>query len=213
MIVEDVMQTSVTTVTPKTLLTEAARLLRHRGIRHLPVVEDHALVGIVSDRDLKRAVAPSPETSSETPQVRSLREGPTVDAIMTRVVITVGRTFPIEEAARRMVTEKVSALPVTEGGRLIGIVTEPDVLELFVKAMGTGEPSSRIDVRLSDDGVALADLVHAVEEAPAEICSVMTLRNRSGHKDVVIRVRTIDPRSAIACLGARGYTVRTPRRD
>jgi acetoin utilization protein AcuB len=209
MIVEDVMQTSVTTITPKTPLAEAVRLVRRRGIRHLPVVQDHALVGIVSDRDLKRAAAASPET----PQVRSLPEAPPVDEIMTRAVITVGRTFPIEEAARLMVTEKVSALPVTEGGRLIGIITETDVLELFVRGMGAGEPSSRIDVRLSDEGLALADLVHAVEEARAEICSIMTLRDRSGHKDVVIRVRTIDPRSAIACLGARGYTVRTPRRD
>lgn len=209
MIVEDVMQTSVTTITPKTPLAEAVRLVRRRGIRHLPVVQDHALVGIVSDRDLKRAAVASPET----PQVRSLPEAPPVDEIMTRAVITVGRTFPIEEAARLMVTEKVSALPVTEGGRLIGIVTETDVLELFVRGMGAGEPSSRIDVRLSDEGLALADLVHAIEEARAEICSIMTLRDRSGHKDVVIRVRTIDPRSAIACLGARGYTVRTPRRD
>jgi CBS domain-containing protein len=70
MIVEDVMQTSVTTITPKTPLTEAARLVRQRGIRHLPVVQDHALVGIVSDRDLKRAAAPSPEA----PEVRSLAE-------------------------------------------------------------------------------------------------------------------------------------------
>jgi CBS-domain-containing membrane protein len=209
MIVEDVMQTSVTTITPTTPVTEAVRLVRRRGIRHLPVVQDDALVGIVSDRDLKRGTAASPET----PQIRSLREALTVDEIMTRAVITVGRTFPIEEAARLMVTEKVGALPVTEVGRLIGIVTETDVLELFVKGMGAGEPSSRLDVQLSDEGQALADLVHAVEEARAEICSIMTLRDRSGHKDVVIRLRTIDPRSAIACLGARGYTVRTPRRD
>lgn len=46
--------------------------------------------------------------------------------------------------------------------------------------MGAGEPSSRIDVRLSDEGLALADLVHAVEEARAEICSIMTLRDRPG---------------------------------
>jgi acetoin utilization protein AcuB len=211
MIVEEVMQTSVTTVTPKTLLPEARRLLRRRGVRHLPVVQDDALVGIVSDRDLKRATAP--ETSSATHEVSPLRDASTVDAIMTRAVITVGRMFPIEEAASLMVKEKVSALPVTEGGRLIGIVTETDILELFVKAMGAEEPSSRIDVRLSGNALGLADVVHAVEEASAEISSIMTLRDRAGHKDVVIRVRTIDPRSAIARLGARGYTVRDPRRD
>ena len=210
MIVGDVMRTSVITITPKTPLAEAVRLVRRRGIRHLPVVQDDALVGIVSDRDLKRA---APTTSIETHAAGSTGDGLTVDEIMTRAVITVGRAVPIEEAARLMVSEKVSALPVTEAGHLIGLVTETDVLELFVRAMGAGEPSSRIDVRLSGDGLALADLVHAVEEARAEICSIMTLRHHSGNKDVVIRVRTIDPRSAIARLGARGYTVRDPGRD
>jgi acetoin utilization protein AcuB len=82
MIVEEVMQTSVTTVTPKTPLPEAMRLLRRRGVRHLPVVQDDALAGIVSDRDLKRAAAP--ETSSATHEVSPLRDASTVDAIMTR---------------------------------------------------------------------------------------------------------------------------------
>jgi acetoin utilization protein AcuB len=120
--------------------------------------------------------------------------------------------FPIEEAARLMVTEKISALPVTERGKLVGIVTETDVLQLFVKGMGAGEPSSRIDVRLGENSTALADLVHAIEDASAEICSIMTLAGRSGQKDVVIRVRSIDPRPAIANLQARGYAVRDPRR-
>jgi acetoin utilization protein AcuB len=57
MLVEDVMQAAVITITPKTSLPEAMRLVRQRGIRHLPVVEDDRLVGIVSDRDLKRAMA------------------------------------------------------------------------------------------------------------------------------------------------------------
>ena len=57
MLVEDVMQAAVITISPKTSLPEAMRLVRNRGIRHLPVVENDTLVGIVSDRDLKRAMA------------------------------------------------------------------------------------------------------------------------------------------------------------
>jgi acetoin utilization protein AcuB len=212
MLVADVMQAAVRTVTPKTTLPEAMRLVQHRGIRHLPVVEDDALVGIVSDRDLKRAMA-SPATSLEAHELRYLLDAITVDEIMTRAVITVGRMFPIEEAAKLMVKEKVSALPVTERGRLIGIVTETDVLELFVRGMGAGQPSSRIDVRLPEDSATLADLVHAVEDAQVGISSIMTLGDRSGHKDVVIRVRSIDPRAAVASLRGRGYTVRDPRKD
>jgi acetoin utilization protein AcuB len=211
MLVEQVMRAAVITITPKTSLPEALRLVQHRGIRHLPVVEDDALVGIVSDRDLKRAMA-SPATSLETHELRYLLDALTVDEIMTRPVITIGPTFPIEEAARLIVKERVGALPVTERGRLVGIVTETDVLELFVKGMGAGEPSSRIDVQLPHCHRTLADLVHAVEEAPAEISSIMTLADRSGRKDVIIRVRSIDPRPVIARLVARGYSVRDPRK-
>jgi len=211
MLVEDVMQAPVITITPKTSLPEAMRLVRHRGIRHLPVVEDDRLVGIVSDRDLKQAMA-SPATALESHELRYLLDAVTVDEIMTRAVVTVGRMFPIEEAARLMVTEKISALPVTERGKLIGIVTETDVLELFVKGMGAGQPSSRIDVRLGRNSTALAELVHAVEDASVEICSIMTLGDRTGGKDVVIRVGSIDLRPAVANLQRRGYAVRDPRK-
>ena len=211
MLVEDVMQAAVITITPKTSLPEAPRLVRHRGIRHLPVVEDDRLVGIVSDRDLKQAMASS-ATALESHELRYLLDALTVDEIMTRAVVTVGRMFPIEDAARLMVTEKISALPVTERGKLIGIVTETDVLELFVKGMGAGQPSSRIDVRLGQNSTALADLVHTVEDASVEICSIMTLGDRAGQKDVVIRVRSIDPRPAIANLRTRGYAVRDSRK-
>jgi len=211
MLVEDIMRTAVVTITPKTSLPAAVRLMRQRGIRHLPVVDDDVLVGIVSDRDLKQAMA-SPATSLETHELNYLLEALTVDEIMTRVVITVGRTFPIEEAARLMVKEKVSALPVTETGRLVGIVTETDVLEMFVKAMGAGEPSSRIDVLLAERATPLADVVHVIEEARVGIASVMTLVDPAGRRDVVVRVKTIDPGPAIARLEARGYTVRSPQR-
>ena len=211
MLVEDIMRTAVVTITPKTSLPAAVRLMRQRGIRHLPVVDDDVLVGIVSDRDLKQAMA-SPATSLETHELNYLLEALTVDEIMTRAVMTIGRTFPVEEAARLMVKEKVSALPVTEAGRLVGIVTETDVLEVFVKAMGAGEPSSRIDVMLTERTAPLTDVVHALEEARAGISSVMTLVDPAGRRNVVIRVRTIDPGPAIACLEARGYTVRSPQR-
>jgi len=76
-----------------------------------------------------------------------------------------------------------------------------------------GQPSSRIDVRLGANSGALPDLVHAVEDASVEICSIMTLADRTGQKDVVIRVRSIDPRPAIANLQARGYAARDPKRS
>lgn len=198
MLVADIMQSPVVTVRPDAPLAEAARLLAQRGIRHLPVVDEAGtLVGILSDRDLKRAVAGA--TALET-----LRVG----TVMTRAVITTVGRLPVEEAARLMVMEKISALPVVEGGRLVGIVTETDILDLFVRALGASEPSSRLDVTLDDRGAALADAIQAVEGAGVAVASIVTLPSRQGWREVVIRIPTIDPRPAVRALRARGFRVR-----
>lgn len=208
MLVSDVMQSKVVTITPQTTLPEAIRLARERGIRHLPVLEEGTLVGIVSDRDLKQAMA-SPATSLEAHELSYLLDRLMVAEIMTPVVITIGPMFPIEEAARLMVKQKISALPVTDGGRLVGIVTETDVLSLFVDAMGAAEPSSRLDVVLGDRPSALAEIVHAIEWAGASISSIMTLKKgASGLREAVVRVTTINPGPVVRALETRGYSVR-----
>jgi acetoin utilization protein AcuB len=107
-----------------------------------------------------------------------------------------------------MVMEKIGALPVTDGDRLIGLVTETDVLRLFVRAMGAGEPSTRLDVVVGNRPHALAEAVQAVEAAGAEISSLVTLASEGGCKEVVIRVRTINPAPVVWALQARGFTAR-----
>ena len=194
MLVQDVMQPRLITVGPDAPLAEAARLLLARGVRHVLVVEDDELLGIVSDRDVKRAM----------PSTAPVRE------VMTRTVITTGPTFPIEEAARVMVSERISALPVTKGGRLVGIVTETDILGIFVRAMGAGEPSSRLDVALPERATALGEVVRLVEGAGTTIASLVTVSGERGACEVILRVRTMDPRAASQALTARGYRVRTP---
>jgi acetoin utilization protein AcuB len=207
MLVRDVMQSRLVTISPKTTLPQAMRLAAERRIRHLPVVEDGELVGIVSDRDLKQAMA-SPATSLEAHELNYLLNRLSVAEIMTQTVITIGPTFPVEEAARLMVQEKISALPVTEEGRLIGIVTETDVMELFVRTMGAGTPSTRLDVLLGDRPSALREIVNAIEGAGLHATSIVTLQNKSGARAAVVRVASIDPGPAVAALEARGYVVR-----
>lgn len=207
MLVQDVYTTGVVTVTPETTLPDAVRLTRERGIRHLPVVDGGKLVGIISDRDLKRAMA-SPATSLEAHELNYLLSRLGVGEIMTRAVITVSPTLPIEEAARLMVSEKVSALPVTDGARLVGIVTETDLLNLFVRAMDTHEPSGRVEIMLDDRPSALAEVVQAFEQTGATVSSVMTLPLRGGGWEAVVRFAASDPAPAVAALEAKGYTIR-----
>ena len=208
MLVQDVMQRGVVVVGPDTKLSEASRLLQRRGIRHLPVLDQGSLVGIISDRDLKEATG-SAAVNPGGAGPGAVPERLTAGDVMTRAVVTIAPMFPVEEAARVMVTKKISALPVTEEGRLVGIVTETDVLDLFVKAMGVTEPSSRLDVTLGDEPHALDQVVQAVEASGVAISSIMTLRSPvTGMREAVIRVTTIAPGGAIRALETRGFVVR-----
>lgn len=208
MTVQDIMQREVVTVSPETELARLMSLLGRRGIRHLPVLDEGSLAGIISDRDLKGAMA-SLATSESTASLQSRLDHLTAADIMTRAVITIGPMFPVEEAARVMVAKKVSALPVTEDTRLVGIVTDTDVLHLFVRAMGVSEPSSRVEVTLGEDVHALDRVVQTVAGANAVISSIMTLKSPvTGLREAVIRVATINPGPAIKALEAQGFTVR-----
>ena len=198
MLVHDIMQSRVITATPRTGVPDALGVLRTRGVRHLVIVDGETLVGIVSDRDLKQAGALDERLGQWT-----------IGEIMTRSVITIEPSAPVEDAAQVMLAEKISALPVTHGDRLVGIVTETDIVRLFVRALGASEPSSRIDVVIPPNVGALPDIVATVQGSGAPVSSVVTLRDAEGVKDAVIRVGTIDPRPAIAALTAKGYTVKT----
>ncbi len=208
MLVQDIMQRGVVVLSPGTRLAEAMHLLQRRGVRHLPVLDQGRLVGIISDRDLKGAIA-SAVLSKSGPAIMSFLDRLTAAEVMTRDVVTIAPMFPVEEAARLMVTKKISALPVTEGERLVGILTETDVLHLFIRAMGVTEPSSRIDVTLGDEPHALDRVVQTVEGAGGVISSIMTLKSPvTGLKEAAIRLTTINPGPMIKGLEAQGFTVR-----
>ena len=207
MLIQDIMQRDVVAVTPETQLARVVGSLQRRGIRHLPVTDRGLLVGIISDRDLKSAIASVATSQSTAPPSRL--DHLTAADIMARSVLTIAPMFAVEEAARLMVTRKISALPVTENGHLVGIVTDSDVLHLFVRALGVTEPTSRIDVVLGVEAHALDTVVHAVTRAGAVISSIMTMTSPvTGLREAMIRLATINPGSAIKALESEGFTVR-----
>jgi acetoin utilization protein AcuB len=98
-------------------------------IRHLIVVEDDRVVGIVTDRDI-RLNLPSPATTLSVWEINFLLAKLTVRSVMTASVLMVEPDRPLGEAARLMVDHKIGGLPVVDGDRLVGIITESD----FVRA-------------------------------------------------------------------------------
>ena len=188
------------------------RALAPRSVRHLPVLDHEDLVGIISDRDLK-SVLPSPVTKLAATATPAHSDGLTAGDIMTKRVITVEPMVSVEDAARLLVEKRIGALPVTDGGTLVGIVTETDVLLLFVRAMGILEPSSRLDVLLPDAPASIGRMVHTIESAGAAVSSIVTLANPSLRlREAVVRVTTINPGPVIKALEAEGYDLRNPKR-
>jgi acetoin utilization protein AcuB len=116
-----------------TPVLEARALMQKEHIRHLLVVADGRLQGIVTDRDI-RLNMPSPATSLSVWEVNHLLARLTVDQVMTRSVIVVDPDRDAREAARIMVDHKIGALPVVDGERLVGIITETDVLRAYVES-------------------------------------------------------------------------------
>jgi acetoin utilization protein AcuB len=136
MLVRDRMSRRVTTVRPEVRLSEAARLMRARKIRHLPVVDRAGrLVGMVTDRDLRQALF-APAVHAEAEDVLGVLEALSVGDIMTRSVVRIRAAASIRDAARLMYERKLGALPVVERERLIGLITETDVLGAFQELLG-----------------------------------------------------------------------------
>ncbi len=136
--VADCMSRGVATVHSDALARGAAEMMRIRRIRHLPVVDrDGGLVGIVTDRDLRQVLF-DPIIRARVGQLADALRTVTVQDVMTWGVLTVQPDTPLRDAARLMHERKVGALPVLSGGRVVGILTEHDVLKTFSQALGQG---------------------------------------------------------------------------
>ena len=125
------------TADPSTSIKAAWKLMQERRIRHLPVVEEGRLVGIVTDRDLRR-VLPSPATSLEIHELHYLLDKLTLAEVMTKDVITTTPFTAVADAARTLLRNRIGALPVVEGGTLVGILSQTDVLEALTSAAEAG---------------------------------------------------------------------------
>jgi CBS domain-containing protein len=134
--VADWMSTPPILVRPTTTLADAQRIMEHRKVRRLPVVQDGHLIGIVTWGDL-RAALPSGATTLSIHEWRALLEQTTVAECMTRDPITIDLGTPVLDAAQSMLDHKIGGLPVVDQGRVVGMITETDLFRLLV-AHATG---------------------------------------------------------------------------
>ena len=211
MLVKQRMTRDPVTVSPGHSLADALRLTRAQRIRHLPVVQDGEVVGMVSDRDVRLAM-PSPLTESDDRRLAFL-EQTTVGTLMKGDVATIGPNDAVEDAAKLMRRRRIGALPVVDAnGAVLGILSESDVLDAFVEILGPPGQSSRIEVALPDRAGELARAMRLIgEEQGVNVCSLMVPPGAPGERRIaIVQVATIDPRDVIAALEAGGFEVGWP---
>ena len=191
------MSSPVHTVTPLTTGAEAVALLRRHRIRHLPVVEEGRVIGVVTDRDLRG-------TDPERP----------VSAIMSRPVVTVGPRTPIDRAARLLFDRRIGCLPVVDEGRLVGILTQTDAVAALVDVLRFRVGGGRTEVVVAYHADAMALAHHAVRSLESEVARLVSATLEplgSGHRPerVRLQIETREMPRVFAVLREAGLTILT----
>jgi CBS domain-containing protein len=127
---------------PSTTLADAQRIMEHRKVRRLPVVEDGRLVGILTWGDL-RAAQPSAATTLSVHEWRALLEQATIAECMTHDLVTIAPDAPVLDAARCMLDHKIGGLPVVVEGHVVGVITESDLFRLLLADVTGAEDYGR----------------------------------------------------------------------
>ena len=128
--VRDIMSEQIVTISSDDSLSTVEDIMTLGGVRHMPVVRGGALVGVVSQRDLLRASL-SNLTEFGSEQRRAFLQVVEIKRVMSAPPVTIGPDASVEEAALVMAERKIGCLPVLDRTRLVGMLTETDVLRYF----------------------------------------------------------------------------------
>jgi acetoin utilization protein AcuB len=212
MYVQQIMSRPVDSVSADIKLRDAAQLMRERGRRFLPVVDaDQHLVGLLSHRELEKA-EPSSITTLSVGEVNYLMAKVTVADVMHKAVISCAPDTLVEEAGRLMREKGIGSLPVVQEGRLVGIVTDDDILDFLLAITGSNlTDSTRIAVHLPDRTGELGTLLKAINGLGGYIATVVSpvLPDETGMRVAIIRYRADDPAALDRRLRAQGYDLIT----
>ncbi len=206
--IRDVMTKNPITIDSETLVLDAQRIMKENNIRRLPIVDKGKLVGIVTKHDLLEA-SPSPATSLSIHELNYLLSKMKVKEIMTKNPTTISPDTPFEEALRIGQEKKIGAFPVVEDGKLVGIVTESDIVRFMSRVLGIREEGSRITIE--GLGGKLGDLEKIISIANKHNTIVLSMISlpRPEKKDwmIVLRLKTSDPDPIVKDFRKEGFNV------
>lgn len=195
MLVRHRMTANPITISPQETLATAREKMTSGRFRRLPVVQDGALVGILTDKDILRFVGAEARTR--------------VDGAMTESPLTISPLTPMEEAVRLMRTHQFSGLPVVEQGKVIGIITTSDLMQAFLEISGAAvQGSVRLDLLRTGKEGDLTEAAAVITQLGGEVLSVGTYKDPWSEQPIFyLRTRGVEAGAASSTLEKKGYTV------
>jgi acetoin utilization protein AcuB len=206
MMVKTRMTPNPITATPDMGILDALKLMQEHKVRRLPVLDKGKLIGIVVESELLR-IAPSPATTLSVFEMNYLLSKMRIKDVMTPNPVTVTPDTLIEEAAILMRENVVSGLPVLDGDKLVGIITETNIFDAFIDSMGLRSNGTRVSLETEDKAGMLAGITKIIRDHGISIISLATFHQGKERRSIVLRLDTIDVDAILKDLENAGYTV------
>lgn len=183
MIVKRWMSHPIVTVSPEDSMATARNLLNDNHIHALAVISNHRLVGLLTDRDLKRAEA-SDATSLDIHELNYLLEKVPVSRIMKRHPITIATDTTLPEAADLFLKHKTEAFPVmADKDHLVGMLTPTDLSKAFLKITAFGRRGVHFGIRVTDSPGTVMEIISLIRDIGARLASLVTTDSLHGSGD------------------------------
>jgi len=194
MLVKNWMSTNVMTVNQDNSMENAMDLLKQYNIKMLPVMKNNKLVGIVTDRDLKRASA-SDATSLEIHELLYLISKIKVKEIMSKPPITIPDDYTAEMAAAVLLKNNISGAPVVDyHGKIMGAITQNDIFRMLISLTGVGKKGVQFAFQLDDRPGSIKEVADVIRQYGGRMVSILSSNEGvpQGSRKVYIRMYDID---------------------
>lgn len=194
MLVKNWMSKPVVTIDANDAMNDAIKLLKKHNIKMLPVMEKGKLVGIVTDRDLKKASA-SDATTLEIHELLFLLSNIKIKEIMTKKPITVPFDYTIEETAEVLLKHNISGVPVDDHyGDIVGVITKNDLFRIIISMTGEKKRGIQFGMEVEDRPGSIKEVADIIREYGGRMASILTSYDMvpKGFRRVYIRMYGID---------------------
>lgn len=186
---------------------DAIEMMQTHDITKLPVLRDGKLCGVVSQSDLNRAL-PSDATSLSFGEVAYLLSKLKIYKIMHKNPPTILADAMLEEAAIVMRDSKVEILPVMDEDKVVGVITESDVLDAFIDINGAREPGTRLVIEADDQPGVMSRLARVTGELETNITHIAVYRTGMESSFVLLGVNTVNTTDLEEAFTKAGFQVR-----